>query len=138
MTSLSRTVPLLRTVVLLAALYAGGAAWSAADGLAPLGDALVSGTTINAPLVIVVAQVLGTACALRLRGPRAIAGAALVLLACTLSLAAAALDGDFAHAGLSVAQVAFQSLIAIVTAVAWVLALRFVVPLPPRRTSTAH
>jgi hypothetical protein len=51
-------------------------------------------------------------------------GAALALLACTASLAAVAFDGDVGHAGLSAAQVAFQVLIAVVTAATWVAAVR--------------
>jgi hypothetical protein len=131
MSSLSRTVPL------LAAFYAGGAAWAVADDLAPLGDALVNGTPINAPLVIVAAQSLGTLAALRLGGRRALAGAVLVLLACTVSLAAAAFDGDLGSAGLSSPQVAYQLAIAAATAGAWVGAAIRVIP-APRRTSTAH
>jgi hypothetical protein len=134
MTSLSRTVPL------LAALYAAGAAWAVADDLAPLGDALVNGTRINAPLVIIAAQCLGTLAALRLGGRRALAGTILVLLACTLSLAAAAFDGDLGHGGLSSAPVAYQLVIAATTAAAWVGAASRLVPAAPsrRRTSTAR
>src|SRR5919107_2579772 len=105
MPSLSRTVPR------RAALYVGGAAWAVADDIAPVGDAILNGTTINAPLVIVAAQVLGTLAALRLTGRRAIAGASLVLLACTVSLAAAAFAGDLGSGGLSGVQVAYQALI---------------------------
>jgi Kef-type K+ transport system membrane component KefB len=116
MTSLSRTV------LLLAALYVAGAAWAVADDLAPLGDAIVNGTPINAPLVIVAAQSLGAAIALRAQGRARRAGAALVLLACTVSLAAAAFDGDLGEGGLSALQVAYQAAITLVTAITWVLA----------------
>jgi hypothetical protein len=126
-----------RTVTLLAALYVAGAAWAVADDLAPLGDALVNGTPINAPLVIIAAQSLGAFAALRLGGRRASAGATLVLLACTVSLAAAAFDGDIGSAGLSGVQVADQVLIAALTAATWVGAAIRLAPVP-RRTSTAH
>jgi hypothetical protein len=114
--ALSRTVPV------LAALYAAGAAWAVADDLAPAGDVLLNGTTINAPLVIIAAQTLGSIAALRLTGRRAMAGAVLVLLACTVSLTAVALDGDLGQAGLSGAQVAYQVLITLVTGLTWVAA----------------
>jgi hypothetical protein len=133
MTSLSRTVPL------LAALYVGGAAWAVADDIAPLGDAIVNGTTLNAPLVIIAAQVLGSLAALRLSGRRAAAGAVLVLLACTISLTAVAFDGDLGSDGLSTLQVAEQILISALTAITWVgAAARLAAPRLPRRTSTAH
>ena len=104
------------TVALLAVLYAAGAAWAVADDIAPTGDALLNGTYLNAPLVIIGAQVLGTL------ARRSRAGAGLVLLACTVSLAAVAFDGDLGHAGLSTAQVAHQVAIAGTTALTWVLA----------------
>lgn len=110
------------TVPALVALYGAGAAWAAADGLATLGDALLNGSYINAPLVIVAAQALGATAALRLCGRRGAAGAALVLLACTVSLAAVAFDGDLGHTGVSAAQVGYQVVIAAVTLVTWVLA----------------
>jgi hypothetical protein len=132
-------ISLTRTVPLLAALYVGGAAWAVADDIAPVGDALLNGTTLNAPLVIIAAQVLGALAALRLGGRRAVAGAALVWLACTVSLTAVAFDGDLGSAGLSDAQVAYQVLISLLTAVTWALAAaRLVAPRLPRRTSTAH
>jgi hypothetical protein len=110
------------TVPALVAFYAAGAAWAVADGITSLGPAIANGSRLNAPLVIIAAQVLGTLLALRSSGRRAIAGAALVLLACTASLAAVALDGDVGHAGLSGAQVAFQIAIAATTALTWVAA----------------
>ena len=63
------------------------------------------------------AQSLGIA--LLLRGRRA--GGALALLACTVSLAAVAFDGDLAADGLGAGQIALQLAIAATTAVFWVL-----------------
>lgn len=121
MTSLS----LSRTAPALVALYAAGAVWAAAAGLASFGEALVNGSVINAPLVIVLAQGLGALLVVRARGRRgAVAGALLALLACSASLAAVAFDGDLGHAGLSGAQVAYQVLISAVTVLCWVGAAR--------------
>ena len=108
------------TVPLLAVLYAAGAAWAVAADLGSLVDALVNGTVVNAPLLIIGAQVLGAAVALRAGRPRA--GAALTLLACTASLAAVAFDGDLGQAGLDGAKVAYQVTISVATLVTWCLA----------------
>jgi hypothetical protein len=110
------------TVPALVALYGAGAAWAAADGLASFGHALLNGSDLNAPLVIVAAQAIGAVAACRLGGRRASAGAVLTLLACTVSLAAVAFDGDLGQAGLSAAQVGYQLAIAGVTLATWVLA----------------
>ena len=54
------------------------------------------------------------------RGCRGVpAGGWLALLAATVSLAAVALDGDLAHAGLGAGHVAIQIAIATTTAVLW-------------------
>jgi hypothetical protein len=116
--SLSRTAPT------LVALYAAGVVWAAAAGLATFGEALINGSEVNAPLVIVAAQGIGALLALRARGRTAWAGALLALLACTASLAAVAFDGDLGHAGLSTAQVAYQVLISVATALTWLAAAR--------------
>jgi hypothetical protein len=76
----------------------------------------------------VAAQALGSLAAVRLRGHGAVAGVALVLLACTASLAAVAFDGDMGHAGLTGAQVAYQAVIALLTAALWVAAATRLVP----------
>jgi hypothetical protein len=132
-----RRPSLAHTVPLLAVLYAAGAAWASAEGFASLGDALLNGTYLNAPLVIIGAQSLGALAALRLGGRRGAAGATLLLLACTLSLAAAAFDGDLGHAGLSPAQVAYEVAIAAVTAVTWALAVRRLAPTRASRAALA-
>ncbi len=67
---------------------------------------------------------LGGAIALRANGKARIIGTVLLLAACTLSLAAVALDGDLGSQGLSAGQVAYQLLIAAATAATWVLAVR--------------
>jgi hypothetical protein len=108
----------------LAALYVAGIALALSGDLASLGDAIANGSKVNAPFPIIAVQLLGGAIALRARGRAAKLGAILLLAACTLSLAAAALDGDLGSQGLSAGQVAYQLLIAAATAATWVLALR--------------
>jgi hypothetical protein len=103
----------------LAGLYLAGIALAVGGDLAPLGTAIASGSKVNAPLPIIAAQLLGGALLLRGRRP----GAALLAAACTLSLAAAAFDGDVGAAGLSAGQVAYQLLITAATAATWVVAL---------------
>jgi hypothetical protein len=85
-------MPTPRTALIpLLALDAIGYAVALATGLADPLPGLVNGSETNAPLVIWGAQALGVA--LLLRGGRR-AGAGLTLLACTVSLAAVAFDGD--------------------------------------------
>src|SRR6478672_4518171 len=132
MLSLSRTIPA------LVLFYVAGAVWAASDGLASLGDAILNGTVLNAPLVIVAAQALGSLAALRASGGRARAGAALVLLACTVSLAAVAFDGDLGHAGLTGLQVGWQVVIAVFTALTWIAAVGRLVALRGSRPPHEH
>jgi hypothetical protein len=107
----------------LALLYVGGIALALGGDLASLGGAIANGSKVNAPLPIIAAQLLGGYAALRSRGRRArIAGACLLLAACTMSLAAAAADGDLGHSGLSNLQVAYQCAIVATTAGTWLLA----------------
>jgi hypothetical protein len=113
---------LLRAALALVPFYLAGAVWAAADGIATLPDALLNGSRIDAPLVIVAAQVGGALAAARLPGRAGTAGAVLTLLACTLSLGASAFDGDVGHAGLSTVQVAYQLVIVALTVVTWLLA----------------
>src|SRR4051794_36901786 len=89
----------------LLATYVVGAVVAVADGLATVGEAVSKGTYLNAPGPLIVVQAAAALAALR--GYRA--GAVLLTLACTLSLAAAAFDGDVGHLGLSAAEVAFQA-----------------------------
>ncbi len=106
----------------LGVLYVAGIGLALSGDLAPLGDAIANGSKLNAPLPIIAAQLLGGLAALRLHGRARVAGALLVLAACTLSLAAALADGDLAHSGLSHMQVAYQGLIVALTAGTWILA----------------
>jgi hypothetical protein len=117
---------------ILLVLSLAGAVWGSAKGFASLGDALLNGTYINAPLPIIALQVLGAAIALRAGRPRA--GAALTMLACTVSLAAVAFDGDLGHAALNGAHVAYQVVISTLTLIAWCAAALLVA----RRTSAAR
>jgi uncharacterized oligopeptide transporter (OPT) family protein len=105
----------LRPLIALLLLNAVGYVVALATGLADPLPGLLNGSKTNAPLIICGAQTLGVA--LYVRGRRT--GAVLTLLASTVSLAAAALDGDLAAAGLGAGQVAIQLEIAATTAVLW-------------------
>src|SRR5262245_513330 len=108
----------------LAALYLAGIALALSGDLASLGDAIANGSKVNAPLPIIAVQLLGGAVALRATGKARTIGTILLLAACTLSLAAVALDGDLGSQGLSSGQVAYQLVITAATAATWVLAVR--------------
>jgi hypothetical protein len=75
------------------------------------------GTRLSAPSFIVAAELLGAVLAVRRR-----AGAALVVLASGLSLAAATFDGDLGHAGLTGAEAAWQGVEVAASAVVFALA----------------
>src|SRR3954447_20028774 len=113
---------LAHTLSALGLLYLLGIALALSGDLAPLGDAIASGSEVNAPLPIIAVQLLGGAVALRAKGRPAMIGAVVLLAACTLSLAAVAFDGDLGAQGLSAGQVAYQLLITAATAATWVLA----------------
>ena len=99
-------------LILLLLLNAVGYVVALATGLADPLPGLLNGSKTNAPLVIWAAQTVGVLLNRR-------AGTVLALLACTVSLAAAAFDGDLGAAGLGAGQVAIQLGIAGVTAVLW-------------------
>jgi hypothetical protein len=121
----ARSFAAMRTLLLtLAGLYVAGIALAVGGDLAPLGTAIASGSRLNAPLPIIAAQLLGGCLLLRGRRP----GAALLVAACALSLAAAVFDGDVGAAGLSTAQVGYQLLIAAATAATLLASLRWRAP----------
>ena len=107
--------PLAVTIPLLVLFYAVGAVWAAADDLKPLGGALLHGSVLNAPLVIIAAQLVGAFGLARAGGRRAAAAGALLGLSCAVSLTAFAADGDLAHAGLGPQHVVLQCLIGAAT-----------------------
>ena len=109
--------PLLVCLAALLALNAIGYAVALATGIIDPLPGFLNGSKTNAPLVIWGVQALGIA--LLLRGRRA--GGTLALLACTVSLAAAAFDGDLAADGLGAGHIALQLAIAATTAVLWAL-----------------
>ena len=88
----------------LLALNAIGYVVALATGLVDPLPGFVNGSKTNAPLVIWGAQTLGIALLLAAAAP----AAALALLACTVSLAAVAFDGDLGAAGLGAGHVAIQ------------------------------
>jgi hypothetical protein len=110
-------LPLAVTIPLLVAFYAVGAVWAAAEDLKPLGSALLNGSVLNAPLVIVAAQLAGAIGLCRARGRRAAAAGTLLALSCAVSIAAFLSDGDHAHEGLGPQHVVLQCLIGAATAV---------------------
>jgi len=99
-------------LILLLLLNAVGYVVALATGLVDPLPGLLNGSKTNAPMVIWAAQTIGVLLNRR-------AGAVLTLIACTVSLAAAAFDGDLGAAGLGAGQVAIQLGIAAVTAVLW-------------------
>ena len=108
---------ILLTLITLLALDAVGFAVALATGLVDPLPGVLNGSRTHAPLIIWGAQALGV-WLLVARGRRA--GGALALLACTVSLAAAAFDGDLGHASLGAGHVAIQLAIAATTAALWV------------------
>jgi hypothetical protein len=124
-------MPTPRTALILVLLLnAVGYAVALATGLVDPLPGLLNGSKTNAPLVIWAAQTIGV-----LLGRRA--GAALTLLACTVSLAAAAFDGDLGAAGLGAGQVAIQLGIAAATLLLWVSTAASLVTTAPVRASSA-
>ena len=95
-------------LILLLLLNAVGYVVALATGLADPLPGLLNGSKTNAPMVIWAAQTVGVLLNRR-------AGTVLALLACTISLAAAAFDGDLGAAGLGAGQVAIQLGIAAAT-----------------------
>jgi hypothetical protein len=110
--------PVILTLAALLALNAFGFAVAVTTDLVDAGPGLLNGSKTHAPLVIWASQTIGVAL-LVLRGSRA--GGALALLACTVSLAAVAFDGDLASAGLGAGHVAIQVTIASLTAALWAM-----------------
>jgi hypothetical protein len=106
-------------LILLLLLNAVGYVVALATGLVDPLPGLLNGSETNAPLVIWAAQSVGVL--LLPRRP----GAILTLLACTVSLAAAAFDGDLGAAGLGAGQVAIQLGIAAATLLLWVSTARY-------------
>ena len=100
--------PLIAMLTTLLALNAIGYAVALATGIVDPVPGFLNGSKTHAPLVIWGAQSIGIA--LLLRGRRA--GGALALLACTVSLAAVAFDGDLAADGLGAGHIAIQLAIA--------------------------
>ena len=117
-------------LILLLLLNAVGYVVALATGLVDPLPGLVNGSKTNAPLVIWAAQTVGV-----LLGRRA--GSILTLLACTVSLAAAAFDGDLGAAGLGAGQVAIQLGIAAATGLLWVATAASLVATAPVRASSA-
>ena len=123
---------LMRAAGLLAGTYLIGAAIALATGLGHPADVLTNGTKLSAPSFIVAAELLGALLAVRYR-----AGAALVLLASGLSLAAAGFDGDVGDAGLTRAEVAWQGVEVAASAVVFALAAARLTRRPRRPAAAA-
>ena len=106
-----------RILIVLLLLDAVGYAVALATGLVDPLPGFLNGSRTHAPLVIWGLQTAGVV--LFVRGRRL--GGWLALLACTVSLTAAALDGDLGHPGLGAGHVAIQVAIAATTAVLWAI-----------------
>lgn len=113
------------TVLLL--LNAVGYVVALATGLVDPLPGLLNGSKTNAPFVIWAAQTAGVLLGRRL----------ITLLACTVSLAAAAFDGDLGAAGLGAGQVAIQLGIAAATLLLLVSTAASLVATAPVRASSA-
>jgi hypothetical protein len=116
-------------ILILMTSYAIGAVIAVSDGLATTGDAITKGTFLSAPGPLILIQ--AAAALALLRGYRA--GTVLLSLAMTLSVVAAAFDGDVGHSGLSAPEVAFQLVEVAAIAAVWVVAVGRLVrrrPLP--------
>jgi len=118
------TTRLPQLLAALGLLNLAGIVLALSGDLAELGAAIAGGSKLNAPLPIIAVQLIGGAVAVRAHGRPATIGAALLLAACTLSLAAVAFDGDLGAQGLSAGQFVYQLLITATTATTWVLAAR--------------
>jgi hypothetical protein len=110
--------------VALAALNAVGIVVAAAGDLD--GD-LLAGSKTSIPLPVFLVEVLGALAFAHARGVKALVAGGLALLASTVSLAAAAFDGDLGAAGLSGGQVACQVAIAAATFALWLCVVTTVV-----------
>jgi hypothetical protein len=111
--------PLLLCLAALLTLNAIGFPVALAADLVDFGPGLLNGSKTHAPLVIWGLQLVGTTLLLTRPGRARIAGGALTLLACTVSLTAVAFDGDLAADGLATGHVALQVAIATLTATLW-------------------
>src|SRR3954452_9096934 len=104
------------------------------DGFASLGPGVANGAYTTAPLPIYALQIAGLPLLLAGRRRSSAVGGGLVLLACTVSLAAVLFDGDFSHAGLGAVHVGTQSAITSLPAILWGLPAAHLVQ---RRRATA-
>ncbi len=113
-TRATRALVLALAAVLLVDVVGGVLAVAA--GVNTWGEAWGSRALLAAPLPMVLAQVVGTALAVAGRGRRAVLPAALLALACLVSVVSGFFDGGLGHAGLSGPLVGFQALLLAVTA----------------------
>src|SRR3954451_620405 len=100
---------LLTAAAALVTIDLTGAVVAVADDLASAGDALTSGTYLSAPGPMIAVQALCAAGAARSAGRAGTIAGGLLVAVCTLSLSAAAFDGDVGHAGVSTAEVLLQT-----------------------------
>jgi len=110
--------PIVIVLAGLLALNVLGFGVALATGIVDPVAGFLNGSKTHAPLVIWGFQTLGVWLLLT-RGSRV--GGGLALLACTVSLAALALDGDLASEGLGAGHIAIQCAIGAVTATLWAL-----------------
>src|SRR3954451_2311564 len=94
LSGMTSRLQLSHSIAALGLLYLVGIALALSGDIASLGGAIANGSKVNAPLPIVAVQLRGGVGPPGPRAPPAAIGAILLLAACTLSLAAVALDGD--------------------------------------------
>lgn len=114
---------LLTAAAALVTIDLAGAVVAVADDLASTHDVLTKGSYLSAPGPMIVVQALCALVAARSAGRAGTAAAGLLLAVCTLSLSAAAFDGDVGHAGVSTAEVLLQGAIVVATLGLWLAAL---------------
>ncbi|CUR59098.1 membrane hypothetical protein [metagenome] len=99
-----------------------GGLWAALSGVNSWGDAWGGHALLAAPLPMICGQVVATWFAVRGRSRRAAVPAALLAVACLVSLASGFFDGGLGHAGLEPGMAAYQVFLVSVTGVVGVLA----------------
>jgi hypothetical protein len=118
------TVPRLLAAAMasLVAVDLAGGLWAALSGVNTWSDAWGGHALLAAPLPMIVGQVVATGLSMRGRSRRAVVPAALLAVACLVSLASGFFDGGLGHAGLETGMAGYQVFLLSVTGVVGMLA----------------
>jgi hypothetical protein len=118
------TVPRLLAAAMatLVAVDLAGGLWAALSGVNTWSDAWGGHALLAAPLPMIVGQVITTWLSVRGGSRRIVVAAALLTVACLVSLASGFFDGGLAHADLEPGMAGYQVLLLSVTGVLGVLA----------------